>query len=135
MATQVLTDAFFSWDANDLSDHVRSVAVSYEADAVEDTNMADTTHIFLGGLKNWRIEMEFSQDFAAGEVDAELQADVGAAKTVIVRPTSAAVSATNPNYTGTGMLQSYQPVGGGVGELAIARAVIVPAGALSRATS
>lgn len=135
MATIVLVDASVTINSVDLSDHVRSVTISYSADMVEDTNMGDNTHLMLGGLKNWNIDVEFSQDYAASEVDATLFPLVGTTFTVDVKPTSAAVSATNPKYTATGILESYNPIAGSVGELSTTSVTIQPAGDLSRATS
>jgi len=135
MATSVLTDASVNINSVDLSDHVTSVSISYEADAVEDTNMGDTTHTQLGGLFNYTVDVEFSQDYAASKVDATLFSLVGATSTVVLKPTSAAVSATNPSFTGTMLLTSYPPISGAVGELATASANFAAAGALVRATS
>lgn len=135
MATFVLTDASVTINSVDLSDHVRSVTMSYEAESVDDTNMADTTRINTGGLLNYGVEVEFSQDFAASEVDATLFSLVGSTTTVVIKPTSSAVSSTNPSFSGTMLLTSYTPVTGTVGDLATATASFVPAGALTRATS
>ena len=46
MATLVLTDASVNINSVNLSDHVTSVSVTYEADAVEDTNMGDTCLLY-----------------------------------------------------------------------------------------
>jgi len=135
MATLVLIDASVVINSVDLSDHVRSVTINYSADMVEDTNMGDDTHTMLGGLKNWSMDIEFAQDYAAGEVDATLFALVGTSFTIDVKPTSGAVAATNPKYTGTGILESYNPVSGSVGDLATASVAVQAAGTLSRATS
>jgi hypothetical protein len=135
MTTLVLTDASVVINSVDLSDHVRSVTINYSADMVEDTNMGDDTHTMLGGLKNWSMDIEFAQDYAAGEVDATLFALVGTSFTIDVKPTSGAVSATNPKYTGTGILESYNPVSGSIGDLATASVTVQAAGTLSRATS
>lgn len=136
MAVMVLTDAFVSINGVDLSDHVKSVTIDYSAEMLDDTVMGATTRTNKGGLKNWSIEIEFFQDFAASEVDATLFPLVGSTFTVIVRPVNGtAVGATNPNFTGTGILESYPPLGNAVGELATTSITIQPAGALSRATS
>lgn len=133
MATTVLTNAFVSIDGNDVSDHVRSVTLNYAADMIEDTNMGDTTHTRLGGLKDWSIEAEFAQDFAAANLDSILFPLVGTTFTVIVRPDAGTVSSSNPNYTGTGILESYPPLGNPVGELATTTVTIQAAGNLTRA--
>jgi hypothetical protein len=132
MGTLVLTDASVIINAVDLSDHVRSVTINYSADMVEDTNMGDDTHLMKGGLKNWSMDIEFSQDYAAANVDATLFPLVGAEFTVAVQPTSGAISATNPSYGGTGILESYTPIGGSIGELLVAPITIQAAGTLVR---
>lgn len=132
MATLVLIDASLIVNAVDLSDHVRSVTLNYSADMVGDESMGDSTHIFKGGLKNWSMDVEFSQDFAANEVDATLFSLVGATFTVALKATSAVISATNPSFEGTGILESYNPISGAVGELAISPVTIQSAGDLDR---
>ena len=135
MATICFNDGFFSVTGTDLSDHVKSVNLTYEAEAQDDTAMGDNTRSNKGGLKNWTMDVEFHQDYAAANVDATLFPLVGTTVVVVARPTSTGVSATNPNYTGTGMIQSYNPIGGSVGELMGTSISIVAAGDLSRATS
>ncbi len=136
MAKLVLTDAFVSFNAIDLSASVKSVTLDYSAEALDVTAMGDTTHIRLGGLKDWNASVEFHQDYAAGNVDATLFPLVGSTAVLIIRPDkSDAVSATNPNFTGTALLESYSPVGGAVGEVAATSASFQAAGALTRATA
>ena len=135
MATFVLTDASVTINSVDLSDHVRSVSFNYEGEAVDDTNMADTTRIMAGGLLNYGCNIEFSQDFAASKVDATLWSLVGSTTTVVLLPTSASASSTNPSFTATMLLTDYTVITGSVGDLATATATFVPAGAVARATS
>lgn len=135
MATLVLNNAYVSINSVDLSDHVRQVTVNYQAELLDETAMGATTRARKGGLKDWSMTIEFLQDFAAGEVDATLFGLVGTTFTVEVRPTSAARSATNPGYTGTGILESYPPLGNAVGEMAMTTVTIQAAGDLSRATA
>lgn len=135
MATVVLNDASVTIGGTDLSDHVRSVTIDYSADAVEDTNMGDDTHIRKGGLKDWSISIEFAQDYAASSVDATLFSSVGSTVAFVGKPTSGAVSSTNPSYSGTALLESYQPLNGSIGELSTASVSMPAAGDLTRATS
>lgn len=135
MATLVLTDVSVTIAGTDLSDHVRSVTLDYNADAVEDTNMGDSTHQRIGGLKDWSVSIEFAQDYAASKVDATLFSSVGSTVSFVGKPTSGAVSATNPSFTGTALVESYQPINGSVGELATASVSLPAAGDLARATS
>ncbi len=138
MAKLVLTNAFFSVNAVDLSSRVRQVAINYEADAVDQSTMGDGTHTFLAGLKNYSVDVTFAQDFAAGNVDATLFPLVGTAIAVEFRPTTAARSATNPGYNATMLLASYNPVGTQINALHEAPVRFVPGGAsptLLRSTS
>jgi hypothetical protein len=81
------------------------------------------------------LVLEMAQDLAAGDVDATLFSIVGTAVAVAIRNDSGAVAADNPEYTGTGLIRSYPPIGAAIGEKATTRVEIVPASALSRATS
>lgn len=136
MATQVFSDAFLSVGGVDLSDHVKSLSLTYEAEALDETAMGATTRTNRGGLLNWSVAVEFYQDYASGEVDATLFPLVGTNVALIMRPdNSDGVGAANPNFSGTGMLQNYQAMGGEVGTMEMAPVTFVAAGALSRATS
>jgi hypothetical protein len=136
MAKIVLKDAFVSVDGNDISDHVSQVTLGYEADAVEKTAMGALTHNNIGGtLKNWSVEAELHSNYAAAALDSILFPLVGTEVAVIVRADkTAGVGASNPNYTGQGIVTSYPPIGGAVGDLATSSVSIVPAGDLTRAT-
>ena len=136
MATFVYTDASVVVNSVDLSDHVKSCTLNYEAEMLDDTVMGDTTRSSIAGLLNWSIDVEFLQDFAAAKVDATLFGLVGAAAfTVTVKPTSGSVSATNPSFSGSMVLESYPPMTGSVGDLETASATFRSAGTLARATS
>lgn len=135
MAKQVLSNASVIVDGNDLSAYVQSVTLSYEAELQDDTTMGDDTRSNIGGLKNWSMDIQLVQDFAAGQVDAILFPLVGTSFTVELKPDAGAVSTSNPKYSGTGVLGSYSPIGNSVGDLAVAPITISPAGTLTRATA
>ena len=136
MAIAVFNDPFVSINGVDLSDHVRSVTLNYGAEPQDMTASGDGTRINLAGLLAWSADIEFNQDYAAAEVDATLFSLVGAAAfTIILRPTQAAVSTTNPNFTGSAILESYQPMGGTIGEAHVSPVTLQSAGTLTRATS
>lgn len=118
MAQLVLTDASITINSVDLSDRANSVELNYEIDSVEITAFGNGGHTFTGGLQNLSCTIEFHQDFAAAAVEATIYALVGTNTAVVIKPTSGAVSATNPSYTFTGFLASHTPVAGAVGELA-----------------
>ena len=136
MATFVYTDASVVVNSVDLSDHVKSCTLNYEAEMLDDTVMGDTTRSNMAGLLNWSSDVDFLQDFASAKVDATLFTLVGAAAfTVVLKPTSGSVSATNPSFTGSAVLESYPPMTGGVGDLETVSVTFRSAGTLARATS
>jgi len=138
MATITYTDAFVSINSVDLSDHVKSVQLSYEAEMLDDTVMGTSgTRSNKPGLKNWTLQVEFLQDYAAASVDATLFALVGAAAfPIMVRPVKGTVvGPTNPNFTGSAVLESYPPLTGEVGALGTASASFRAASNLGRATT
>jgi hypothetical protein len=135
MAKMVLTNAFVSVAGTDISSYVRTVTLNYSAEEVDNTTMGATTRINLGGLKNWSLDLEVANDFAASQIDSVVFPLVGTQVAVIFRPTTAVVGTSNPQYSGTGMLSTYNPVGQSVGDLATAPITIVSAGTLARAVA
>ena len=138
MATIVLYDAIVTIAGTDLSDHVRSVTVDSGQAMQDDTAMGDTFQSNAAGLATWSMTFEFLQDYASSKVDSVLNSQLGigtTAPTIVVKPTSGSVSSTNPSYTGSGVLESYNPVSGSVGDQAMASATFQSASALTRATS
>lgn len=119
MAQMVLKDASITINSVDLSDKSNSVELNYEVEAVEVTAFGGNRS-FIGGLQNNSVTIEFMQDFAATEVEATIFPLVGTQTTIVIKPTSGAVSSTNPSYTITGAyLASHTPVSATVGELAM----------------
>lgn len=140
MATLIYTDALVSINGVDLSDHVRSVQLQYEAEMLDDTAMGTSgTRSTKPGLKNWSFTVDFYQDYAAGSVDATLFPLIGAvAFAIMLRPVkTTVVGPTNPNFTGNAVLESYPPLTGEVGALGMASASFRAGGgsALTRATA
>lgn len=135
MATFVFTDGRVEINAVNLSSLVRKVTLTPSADAQESTAMGATYRARLGGLKDWKVEVEFNQDYAASLVDVTLFPLLGTTFTVKIRPTTGAISTTNPEYQGTGLLTEYTPIDGSVGDLATAKVSIMGAGTLTRATT
>ena len=135
MASIVLTNASITVNAVDLSAHANSVTVNYEIDSVEATAFGSTGHTFVGGLQNVSCEIEFMHDFAATKVEATIFPLVGTQTTVVIKPTSAATSATNPSYTlSSTYLASHTPVAASVGEMAMT-SLSFTGGSLAKATS
>jgi|TARA_R100001594_G_scaffold15142_1_gene31890 hypothetical protein len=137
MAAFVMTNASVSIAGTDLSDHVRSVTIDASVNLVDDTAMGDVFQSNAAGLATWSITVELLQDYASSKTDAVLSQlmDIGDTAALVIKPVATSVSSTNPSYSGTGILESYNPVAGTVGDQAMATATFASASALTRATS
>lgn len=117
MAIEILRDALVNINAVDLSDHVAQVTVKYSKEIQEAPVMGDTGKRRIVGLADWSADIEFRQDFDASKVDATIWPIVGTQVALKFRKSKTdAISATNPEYRGNGMIPEYSPVSGGVGE-------------------
>lgn len=136
MAVQVLKDCTISIGGVDLESKANSVTLNYEVESIDVTSFDGSgARKFSGGLINLSVEVALMQDFAASQTEATIYPLVGTTTTVIIKPTSGAVSATNPSYTITGAyLASHTPVAGGVGELSMTT-LSFTGGEIAKATS
>lgn len=114
----ILTDAKVIVNSVDLSDHVQKVAVHLTKDTVDITAMGAVSKAIALGLGDASVDVTFFADFAASSVDKTLQPLQSSASAfpIEVRPTSQTVSDTNPKYSGTVVLPTYDPISGAVGE-------------------
>lgn len=135
MPVHKFTDGSIVVNGVNLSAWAKSIVIDTGVDKLDDTFMGDTTRSNLGGLLTWSIKVDFAQDYASSTVDPTLSPLHGTTTTVVVKPTSGAVSATNPSWTGTALVDYKQPVGGQVGELHMTSVEFSSAGTLTRATS
>ena len=135
MATEVYKNAFLQIGTTNLSAHIASLSLTYEAESLDETAMGDDSRVRKGGLKNWGVDVTFNQDFASGAVDATLFGIVGCQSCIEVRPKNVCSTVINPRYQSTAMLQSYPPMSGNVGDLLQAAVRFEPAGDLSRNTA
>ncbi len=135
MAAFAYTDATLSVNAVDLSDHVVSLGFSVNGQPLEVTAMGDSWKDFIGGLKSWQLSAELHQDFAASKTFFTLQGVEGTTTAIVVKPTSAAVSTTNPSFSGNVFVSDVPYLSGSVGDLSTISVTWDGAGALTVATS
>jgi hypothetical protein len=96
----------------DLSEYVTSITLTQTFDEVETTAMGADSHQFSKGLEASTLTVDFLNDWAAAKVQATLQAAYGTSVTAIVIPVKGtAVSATNPTYTVSILVNNLTPVG------------------------
>lgn len=135
MATFSFRDGSLTVNAVDLSDHVASLTIEGTAEELDDTAMGDDWRSMIGGLKAFTLTVTFHQDFAASSVDDTIWPLLGTATAIVAKPTSAAVSATNPSYSGSVLVSTFTPLAGNVGDLAQTSVTWSGTTALTRATA
>jgi hypothetical protein len=104
----------------DLSDHVNSVTINRNFDELEVTAMGDSGHKFIKGLEASSITIDFLNDTATASVLQTLQAAWGTNVTVKMVQTKGAtttISATNPLYTMTCLVNGTTDINGATGDL------------------
>ena len=101
-----------------LTDHVTSATINRVFDELEVTAMGDTAHKFVKGLEASTITLDFLSDTAAANVNATLQSAWGTTVPITLKQTSAAVSATNPQYATTILVNNTTDINGAVGDIA-----------------
>ena len=100
-----------------LSDHVTSATINRTFDELEVTAMGDTAHKFVKGLEASTITLDFLNDTAASNVLQTLQAAWGTTVPLTLKQTSAAISATNPEYQTTILVNNTTDINGAVGDI------------------
>ena len=104
-------------NAVDLSTLVSAVTINRSFDELEVTAMGDSGHKFVKGLEASSITIDFFNDSATSKTLQTLQAVWGTNTVVTFKQVDAVVSATNPLYTMTCLVNNTTPVNGAVGDL------------------
>ena len=119
----------------DLSDHVTAVTINRSFDELEVTAMGDSGHKFVKGLEASSITIDLLNDTATSEVLQTLQAVWGTNTTITAKQTSDAVSATNPLYTMTCLINNTTDINGSVADIAMQSLTFNVSGTIAVTTS
>jgi len=117
MAVYLANTGVLTVNAVDLSSLVTSVTINRSFDELEVTALGDQGHRFVKGLEASSISIDFINDSATSKTLQTLQSNWGNNVTVTFKQTSDAVSATNPLYTMTCLINNTTPVNGAVADL------------------
>ena len=135
MAKYAAVDHSITINGTAFSTALQSVELMVEAAELETTAFGGTFRERIAGLKTGSVTLNFFQDFAAGAVDAALWPLVGSNATVVVKPTSGTVSATNPAFTAVCLVVQYSPFSSSVGDIATTSVTWPTTGTVTRATA
>jgi hypothetical protein len=102
----------------DLSDHVTAVTLNRSFEEIEVSAMGDNSRKFTKGLEVSTVTIDFLNDTASANVLATLQAAWGTTVTcVFLQTKGTAVSATNPLYTVSLLVNNTTDINGAVGDI------------------
>ena len=117
MAVYLANTGILTVNAVDLSTLVTSVTINRAADELEVTALGDLGHRFIKGLEASSITIDFINDSATSKTLQTLQTNWGSNVAVTFKQVDAVVSATNPLYTMTCLINNITPVNGAVADL------------------
>lgn len=101
-----------------LTNQCKSAVLTRTIEALESTAFGSTERVYTAGLGNHQCVVTFLMSYPASEAYATLSTLVGTQCYINVKPTSGAVSATNPEFSLTGTyLESLDVVNANLGEL------------------
>jgi hypothetical protein len=113
-----LSNPSLTVNAVDLSDQCTSATLTVKYDALESSAFGNSSRSYVAGLGDHELVCELFMSYAASETYATLAALVGTQTTVVMKPTSSAVGATNPSFTLTGTyLEALPVIDASLGEL------------------
>jgi hypothetical protein len=124
--------------AVDLSDRVTAITINRSFDELETTSMGSGGHTFVKGLEAGSITIDFLNDTASGEVLQTLQNVWGTnAEIKVIQDTTSpvTVSAANPLYTMTCLINNTTDINGAVGDLGMQSLTFNVSGTIAVATS
>jgi hypothetical protein len=117
-----------------ISTFVSSVALNREVEAVEITSMTNTSRNYIGGLEASSLSLELFNDFAAASVNSLFEDALGTKLNIKLIPVTGTVTATNPSYSMSCYIGSWQPISTTPDSPSTA-SVTFPVTALTKATS
>ena len=128
------TDFDISIAGTDFSDSIAALTLDVSREQLEITAFGDSARRYIGGLQDSSVTISLHQDFASGSVDSTIWSNLGGTVAIVVKPTSGAVSATNPSYSFNALVVQSTPFASNVGDLATMDVTWPVDGAITRGT-
>ncbi|MFG2699530.1 hypothetical protein [Streptomyces sp. NPDC048386] len=136
MPSMVLLAEYVSINGTDLSDYCRKAELTTKVEEKDVTTYGSAGWKELrGGLKSGELALEFLQDVSASALDSIMWPLLGTVVTFEVRTDQAVVGTSNPKYTGSVLINGWNPIQGSVGDEAKTSVSYPTSGAVSRATA
>ncbi|MFC6094734.1 hypothetical protein [Saccharothrix lopnurensis] len=136
MPKMVLLSSYVELDSNVLSQWCKKIELTTEVEEQEVTNFLSLGwKEVLGGKKSGSLSLDLFQDPAAAAIDSIMWPLQGEVVPFVARLSNAAVGASNPNWTGSVLVNKWTPIGGEVGSVAAVSVDYPTSGPVLRATA
>jgi hypothetical protein len=119
MAVYLANTGILTVNAVDLSSLVSSVTINRSFDELEVSALGDSGHRFVKGLEASSITIDFFNDAVSSKTLQTLNTQWGQNTSVTFKQFDAVISAANPQYNMTCLVNNTTPVNGSVGDLSI----------------
>lgn len=138
MPKMVLLASVVSIAGNDLTDRCHKIELAVEVEEKDVTTYASLGwKESLGGLASGNLGLGFKQDVATTEIDSIMWPLflTRTPQTFAIRADDAAVSSSNPQWSGSVLIKEWKPLMGGVGDVAELDVSYPTSGEVVRATA
>lgn len=136
MPKKVLLDAQLNISGNDVTQWTAKVELDDKFEEKDTTTFASgKAKELLGGLESGEVGITFKNDFAAAALDSIMWALRRTVVTWTARADAAAVTTSNPQYSGSVLINEWTPISGSVGDVAEVDVTFPLSGPMARVTS
>jgi hypothetical protein len=137
MAKFITKDYSVLLDDVDFSSSIAAVTLEETVETQETTSFgaAGGARTRISGLKDSTLSIDFHQDFGASSIDSTFHDLLGEEISFEIKPTSGAIAADNPAYSGNLIVTTYSPFANAIGELATLSVTWEVTGPITRTTT
>jgi len=135
MAKFITKDYSVTLDDVDFSSSIAAVTLEETVETQETTSFGDGSRTRISGLKDATLSIDFHQDFGASSIDETFHEKLGEQISFEIKPTSGAIAADNPAYSGNLIVTTYSPFANAIGELATLSVTWEVTGPITRTTT
>lgn len=136
MPKMVLLAEYVAVNGTDLSAYAKKAELTTKVEEKDVTTYGSQGwKELLGGLKSGELALDLFQDVAASALDSIMWPLLGTVVTFEVRASNAVVGTSNPKYTGSVLINAWNPISGSVGDEASVGVSYPTSGAVTRGTT
>lgn len=135
MAKFITKDYSVKLDDVDFSSSIAAVTLEETVETQETTSFGDGSRTRISGLKDATLSIDFHQDFGASSIDDTFHDLLGEEISFEIKPTSGAIGADNPAYSGNLIVTTYSPFANAIGELSTLSVTWEITGPITRSTT